>query len=247
MNAHKMTDIKRKSLAFLCLLLTAPLWILILAQVLLWYILGMSVQKCCPPQYHSVLFSKAKRILDIVVSSTVLSLLWPVFIILTITNWIVLGRPILFKQRRVGQHENCFEIIKFRSMMQPNPTGRLMAPEEIQLSYYGHILRRYSLDELPSLWNVLKGDMSLVGPRPLVPEFLTDAVPSLRHIMCPGLTGWAQVNGRNALTWTEKFAYDVAYVTHPSYTLDMKILWMTVGVLCRAEHTQLADKDNFFP
>jgi sugar transferase EpsL len=212
-----------------------------------WYTIGVLLQYCTPLRYHRSVFYCTKRLLDIIVSSTMLVLMTPVLFILAITNWIMLGDPILFKQRRIGQHKKCFKILKLRSMLQSNPSGRLMLPEEIELSYYGTLLRRYSLDELPSLWNVLKGDMSLVGPRPLVPEFLTDSVPSMRHNMRPGLTGWAQVNGRNTLTWSEKFAYDVSYVCHPSYTLDIKILWLTIGVLCRAEHTQLATKDNFFP
>lgn len=141
-----------------------------------------------------------------------------------------LGSPVFFRQTRPGRHGKPFEMVKFRTMTDTRgPDGQLL-PDALRLTPFGRFLRAASLDELPELWNVLKGDMSLVGPRPLLVEYLPlySADQSRRHEVRPGITGWAQVNGRNALNWDEKFKLDVWYVDHLSLWLDIKILWLTV-------------------
>lgn len=141
-----------------------------------------------------------------------------------------LGTPILFRQARPGRQGRVFELVKFRTMaVAVDRHGRTLTDAE-RLTSFGKILRSTSLDELPALWNVLKGDMSLVGPRPLLMEYLPlySAEQARRHEVRPGITGWAQVNGRNAISWEEKFALDVWYVDNQSFWLDMKILFMTV-------------------
>ena len=141
-----------------------------------------------------------------------------------------LGSPILFRQTRPGLHGQPFDMIKFRTMTDARGADGELLPDRDRLTSFGNLLRATSLDELPELWNVLKGDMSLVGPRPLLMEYLPLYSPeqARRHEVRPGVTGWAQVNGRNALTWEEKFRLDVWYVDHRSIWLDGKILWLTV-------------------
>lgn len=141
-----------------------------------------------------------------------------------------LGRPILFHQARPGLHGQPFDMIKFRTMTDARGADGEPLPDRDRLTSFGNFLRATSLDELPELWNVLTGDMSLVGPRPLLMEYLPLYAPeqARRHEVRPGITGWAQVNGRNALTWEEKFRLDVWYVDHRSIRLDLKILWLTV-------------------
>ena len=147
--------------------------------------------------------------------------------------WLVrnkLGSPVFFRQTRPGLHGRPFEMVKFRSMTDARgPDGQLL-PDAERLPAFGRFLRASSLDELPGLWNVVKGDMSLVGPRPLLMEYLPlySAEQARRHEVRPGITGWAQVNGRNALSWEDKFKLDVWYVDHRSLWLDIKILWFTV-------------------
>lgn len=141
-----------------------------------------------------------------------------------------LGRPVFFRQTRPGLHGQPFEMVKFRTMTDAcGPDGALL-PDAERLTSFGRFLRSTSLDELPELWNVLKGDMSLVGPRPLLMEYLPLYSPeqARRHAVRPGVTGWAQVNGRNAISWEEKFALDTWYVDHQSLLLDIRILWLTV-------------------
>lgn len=141
-----------------------------------------------------------------------------------------LGSPVLFTQMRPGLHGKAFRMVKFRTMTdERGPDGALL-PDEQRLTPFGHLLRASSLDELPELFNVLKGEMSLVGPRPLLIEYLPLYTPeqARRHEVRPGMTGWAQVNGRNAISWEDKFALDVWYVNHRSLWLDVKILWRTV-------------------
>jgi lipopolysaccharide/colanic/teichoic acid biosynthesis glycosyltransferase len=141
-----------------------------------------------------------------------------------------LGSPVLFKQVRPGLHGKPFKMVKFRTMTdERGPDGALL-PDAQRLTPFGRFLRASSLDELPELWNVLKGEMSLVGPRPLLMEYLPLYSPeqARRHEVRPGITGWAQINGRNAISWTDKFALDVWYVDHRSLWLDIKILWLTV-------------------
>ncbi len=158
-----------------------------------------------------------------------LIVLSPVIICIAILVRVKLGSPILFRQMRPGLNAQPFHVYKFRSMTdQRNSDGGLL-PDEIRLTAFGKTLRRLSLDELPQLFNVIRGDLSLVGPRPLLMEYLPRYTPNQnrRHETRPGITGWAQVNGRNAISWEEKFNLDVWYVDNQSMWLDMKILWMT--------------------
>jgi lipopolysaccharide/colanic/teichoic acid biosynthesis glycosyltransferase len=158
--------------------------------------------------------------------------------------WIVrtrLGSPVLFRQIRPGLHGRPFEMIKFRTMRDAFDENGKPLPDAERMTPFGSFLRSASLDELPELWNVLKGDMSLVGPRPLLMEYLERYSPeqARRHEVCPGITGWAQVNGRNAISWEEKFKLDVWYVYNQSLWLDIKILWMTfVKVFKREDISQ---------
>lgn len=170
-----------------------------------------------------------KRAFDIVVSATALLLLWPIMVILALLVRANLGAPALFRQTRPGLSGVPFAMVKFRSMRDSmGPDGRFASDSE-RLTKFGRLLRASSLDELPELWNVLKGDMSLVGPRPLLMEYLPLYSPeqARRHDVRPGVTGWAQVNGRNAISWEEKFKLDVWYVDNQSFRLDMKILILT--------------------
>ena len=143
---------------------------------------------------------------------------------------VFLGRPVLFRQRRPGLHGTPFMMIKFRSMREDRDEFGNLLPDHQRLTRFGAFLRSTSLDELPGLWNVVKGEMSLVGPRPLLMEYLPlyTTQQARRHEVRPGITGWAQVNGRNAVSWEEKFAYDVWYVDNRSFALDVRILWMTI-------------------
>lgn len=171
-----------------------------------------------------------KRIFDFICSSLALVLLSPLLVIVAILIRFKLGSPIIFTQQRPGIKGKPFHIYKFRSMTnQKDEKGRLL-PNHLRMTKFGGVLRKLSLDELPQLFNVIKGDISLVGPRPLLMTYLDLYSPeqSRRHNVRPGITGWAQVNGRNALSWEKKFEYDVWYVDNQSFLLDMKILFMTV-------------------
>ena len=171
-----------------------------------------------------------KRLFDITVALVALLLLCLPLLALTLLVRRKLGRPAFFRQVRPGLHGKPFEMVKFRSMTDARgPDGALLADAD-RLTPFGHFLRASSLDELPGLWNVLKGGMSLVGPRPLLMEYLPLYSPTQarRHEVRPGITGWAQVNGRNALGWDDKFKLDVWYVDHRSLWLDLRILWLTV-------------------
>ncbi len=174
-----------------------------------------------------------KRLLDVAVSATSLVLLLPVLLLLAFLVWLRLGRPILFYQERPGLRGQVFRLYKFRTMRSTDDeVGRPLSDEE-RLTSFGRFLRRTSMDELPQLVNVLRGDMSLVGPRPLLVQYLPlyDDEQFRRHEMRPGLTGWAQVNGRNALSWDEKFACDLWYVDHWGLVLDVRILLRTVWMV----------------
>lgn len=171
-----------------------------------------------------------KRLVDIFSASFALLLLALPLFLLTLLVRRKLGRPAFFRQIRPGLHGKPFEMVKFRSMTDARgPNGKLL-PDADRLTPFGRFLRSSSLDELPGLWNVLKGQMSLVGPRPLLMEYLPlySREQARRHDVRPGITGWAQVNGRNALSWEDKFRLDVWYVDHRSMWLDVKILWLTV-------------------
>ena len=171
-----------------------------------------------------------KRLFDVILALCgVLTLALPLLVLV----WLVrrkLGSPVFFRQVRPGLHGKPCEMVKFRTMTSEcGPDGQLL-PDAVRLTPFGRFLRATSLDELPEFWNVLKGDMSLVGPRPLLMEYLPLYTPeqARRHDVRPGITGWAQVNGRNAISWEDKFRLDVWYVDHQSLWLDVRILWMTV-------------------
>ncbi|WP_310649627.1 MULTISPECIES: sugar transferase [unclassified Colwellia] len=171
-----------------------------------------------------------KSLIDRICSANALLIFAPVIIVLSVIVAIKLGRPVLFKQKRPGLHGKIFEIIKFRSMRDAIDQHGQSLPDSERLAPFGEKLRNTSLDELPGLWNVLIGNMSLVGPRPLLVEYLPlySKVQSRRHDVKPGITGWAQVNGRNAISWEKKFELDVWYVDNQSFWLDIKILYLTV-------------------
>ena len=172
-----------------------------------------------------------KRIIDFIVALTALTVLSPVILLLWL--WLVVenrNSGAFFIQRRPGLHGKIFNIYKFKTMNDKCDSSGNLLPDEQRLTSAGRFIRSTSLDELPQLWNVLCGQMSLVGPRPLLPQYLPlySAEQARRHDVLPGITGWAQVNGRNAISWGEKFKYDIYYVDHLSFTLDCKILFMTV-------------------
>lgn len=174
-----------------------------------------------------------KRLFDIFFASLMLVLLSPVMLAAGLGVFIFLGRPVFFRQARAGLAGEAFELVKFRTMHSRNDANGKPLADTARLAGFGQFLRATSLDELPELWNVLIGDMSLVGPRPLLLEYLPLYSPeqARRHEVRPGITGWAQVNGRNALSWEQKFAYDVNYVDNHSLALDIKILFRTLFVI----------------
>lgn len=171
-----------------------------------------------------------KRLIDVLISLLALIVLLPIFIIICVLVRTKLGSPIIFTQKRPGKNGKIFKMYKFRTMTdQTDSTGTLL-PDEVRLTKFGTILRSTSLDELPELLNILKGDMSLIGPRPLLEEYLSiyNKEQQRRHDVRPGLTGWAQINGRNTLTWTEKFELDLEYVDRVSFSFDLKIFFLTI-------------------
>ncbi|UGA54996.1 sugar transferase [Vibrio sp. VB16] len=171
-----------------------------------------------------------KRFLDIVVSILLLLLFFPIMLLTSFLVYIFLGSPIFFRQFRPGKNSKTFELMKFRTMRDAQHDGGQLASDEKRLTRFGVFLRSTSLDELPSLVNVLKGEMSLVGPRPLLVEYLPlyNDEQLKRHDVRPGLTGWAQVNGRNAISWQKKFEFDVWYIENQTLWLDIKIMLLTV-------------------
>lgn len=171
-----------------------------------------------------------KRTFDIIVSALLIVIFSPIMLILCYKISKNLGKPLFFKQKRPGFNNTVFEIIKFRSMKDATDAQGDQLSDEQRLTLFGKKLRSTSLDELPGLWNVLKGDMSLVGPRPLLVEYLPlyNEVQAKRHTVRPGVTGWAQINGRNAISWQQKFELDVWYVDNQSFWLDIKIIFLTI-------------------
>jgi sugar transferase EpsL len=171
-----------------------------------------------------------KRLFDLTVSVVVLVLLSPVLLVIATSIFFHMGSPVLFRQKRPGLNAKSFEMVKFRTMRHAVDAKGQQLSDEQRLTKLGRFLRATSLDELPELWNVAKGDMSLVGPRPLLVEYLPLYSPhqARRHNVRPGVTGWAQINGRNALSWEQKFDFDIWYVDHQSFALDLKILWKTI-------------------
>lgn len=177
-----------------------------------------------------------KRILDFTLSLLALIVLSPVFLVVAILVHIKLGSPVLFRQARPGKNEKIFSLYKFRTMTDARGENGELLPDELRLTHFGRILRSTSLDELPELVNILKGDMSIVGPRPLLVKYLPlySEEQKHRHDVRPGLTGWAQANGRNAISWEEKFALDIWYVQNISFWVDVKVIFLTVKeVFCR--------------
>ena len=173
---------------------------------------------------------KMKRLFDFIVALCALLTLFPVIIVVAVLIRFKLGTPILFTQNRPGLNGKVFKMMKFRSMLDGKDKHGNLLPDNERMTKFGAFLRSTSLDELPGLFNVLKGDMSLVGPRPLLVQYLPlySAEEARRHNVRPGITGWAQVNGRNAISWEEKFKLDVWYVDNHSFLLDLKILLLTV-------------------
>ena len=178
-----------------------------------------------------------KRLLDLVCSLSALLALVPLLAVLALLVRVKLGAPVLFVQERPGRGGQLFRMLKFRTMTDARDAAGALRPDAERLTRFGRWLRATSLDELPELWNVLRGDMSLVGPRPLLAHYLPRYSPeqARRHEVRPGITGWAQVNGRNALSWDDKFRLDVWYVDHRSFALDLRILALTVSKVLRRD------------
>jgi lipopolysaccharide/colanic/teichoic acid biosynthesis glycosyltransferase len=178
-----------------------------------------------------------KRLFDFLASAAALVALSPGLLVLAVLVRRKLGSPVIFRQLRPGRGGRLFEVWKFRTMTEARDGGGQLLPDAARLPPFGRWLRATSLDELPELWNVLCGEMSLVGPRPLLVDYLPlySAEQARRHELRPGLTGWAQINGRNALTWDEKFRLDVWYVDHRTFWLDLKIIVLTVARVFRRE------------
>jgi sugar transferase EpsL len=179
----------------------------------------------------------SKRVFDLALTSVGLTLLSPILLLLAVWVRLAHGSPVLFRQVRPGHYGRPFKIYKFRTMTEARDAQGNLKPDAERLTRLGRFLRASSLDELPELFNVLRGEMSLVGPRPLLMQYLTRYTPgqARRHAVLPGVTGWAQVNGRNALTWEDKFRLDVWYVENWSLWLDIKILWMTAWKVVKRE------------
>ena len=178
-----------------------------------------------------------KRLLDILLSGIALIVLSPVLLVTALLVRVKLGSPVVFCQERPGKNENIFKLYKFRTMTDARDENGQLLPDEVRLTKFGRLLRSTSLDELPELWNIFRGDMSIVGPRPLLVKYLPlyNEFQKHRHDVTPGLTGWAQVNGRNALSWEKKFELDVWYAENISFSLDVKIVLMTVMKVFRRE------------
>ena len=178
-----------------------------------------------------------KRLFDVVLSMILLIILAPLMFIITLVIRVKMGSPVLFKQERPGLQGKPFTLFKFRTMSEPFGSNSNIADDKNRLTGLGCFLRKFSLDELPQLFNVLRGDLSFVGPRPLLMQYLDRYTPeqARRHEVKPGITGWAQINGRNAISWEEKFKLDVWYVDNWSFLLDLKILWYTLIKVLKAE------------
>ncbi|HTG71758.1 MAG TPA: sugar transferase [Candidatus Udaeobacter sp.] len=178
-----------------------------------------------------------KRLFDVVIAGTLLLLFVPVLLITAILVRIKLGSPVVFKQQRPGLHGIPFHVYKFRTMTDEKDSLGQLLPDHLRLTAFGSLMRKFSLDELLQLINVIKGDLSLIGPRPLLMEYLPlyTEEQAKRHLVRPGITGWAQIHGRNAVTWEERFERDVWYVENQSLALDFKILLLTVKKVIRSE------------
>ena len=184
--------------------------------------------------------------MDVVISGVLMCALLPLMAMISLAVWLNMGCPVLFSQIRPGLHGKPFQMFKFRTMNLEKAIGGRVLPDADRLTALGRFLRSTSLDELPELWNVFKGEMSLVGPRPLLMEYLPlyTAEQARRHDVRPGITGWAQVNGRNAIGWEEKFALDLWYVDNQSFVLDVEILWLTLVAVFRRDGVSAAGHDT---
>ncbi|MCG2808423.1 MAG: sugar transferase [Coriobacteriia bacterium] len=198
------------------------------------------------------MYDAFKRVADTLAAGILLIALSPLLLVLAALVRLYLGSPVLFAQMRPGKGGELFRLLKFRTMI-PTPAAtsavEAVGSDAARLTRFGRVLRSTSLDELPELLNVLVGQMSIVGPRPLLPEYLTryNAIQARRHEVRPGITGWAQVNGRNAVDWDERLAMDVWYVDHRSFALDAKILGMTAGTVLRREGVAAAGQVTVGP
>lgn len=188
-----------------------------------------------------------KRLFDFILSLAAIIVLSPIYIIVAVLVRTKLGSPVLFTQDRPGKDEKIFKMYKFRSMTDDRDENGNLLPDEVRVTKFGKLLRSTSLDELPELFNILKGDMSIVGPRPLLVKYLPyyNDMEKHRHDVRPGLTGWAQCNGRNAISWEEKFKLDVYYVNHLSLLLDIKTIFQTVKVVFKHENITLNALEDF--
>ena len=177
-----------------------------------------------------MIYKYIKRILDIISSLLAIIILSPLLAVTAVLVKTKLGSPVLFKQERPGKDDKIFTLMKFRTMTDERDENGELLPDEVRLTKFGKFLRSTSIDELPELFNILKGDMSVIGPRPLLVEYIPryNEHQHRRHEVRPGLSGWAQVNGRNSISWEEKFDLDVEYVDNYSFAMDVKILFMTV-------------------
>jgi len=196
-------------------------------------------------------YDAVKRLLDIVASAALLVVLSPLLLTIALLVRIKLGSPVLFAQRRPGKNSRIFTLYKFRTMQTAlaERDVEAVASDGQRLTRFGRVLRATSLDELPELWNVLVGQMSIVGPRPLLVEYLEryNSGQARRHEVRPGITGWAQVNGRNAVDWDERFAMDVWYVDNRSLLLDARILWLTISTVVKREGVSAAGQATMEP
>ena len=174
-----------------------------------------------------------KRVIDFIIALAVLVLFWWIYAVIAVLVRVKLGSPVIFTQERPGKDEKVFKLYKFRTMTDERDENGELLPDEVRLTKFGKTLRSTSLDELPELFNMLKGDMSLIGPRPLLVQYLPlfSEEQRHRHDVRPGLTGWAQVNGRNAISWEEKFSYDVEYARNCTFSMDLKVFFATFKVL----------------
>jgi lipopolysaccharide/colanic/teichoic acid biosynthesis glycosyltransferase len=196
-------------------------------------------------QMQKTFYQLFKRIIDFTAACLLLFVLFPLFLVISLLVYIMMGRPIIFKQKRIGKNNQVFSIYKFRTLK--NSDKNLLSDKD-RLTTLGNILRKLSLDEIPQLFNIIKGDMSFIGPRPLLPEYLpfyTNA-EKRRHQVVPGITGLAQVMGRNTLSWRKKFVYDIYYVRKMSLILDIKMVFWTIKTLVTPSQVNTKD-NNFMP
>lgn len=184
-----------------------------------------------------------KRIFDIVFSSIAIIIFFPILLGVYVTCLLTFGKPVIFKQKRIGLHNRSFTIFKFRTMTNGKDSFGDLLPDGQRITRFGRFLRHSSLDELPELFNVFRGDMSLVGPRPLLVEYLDHYTQEQirRHNVLPGITGWAQVNGRNAISWQQKFDLDIWYIDNWTLLLDVKILFMTIWQVLNRKNIKASD------